>query len=122
MPFPRLPMPLPARSAELALAIPAGSAHASLAGMQPRDASEADASRLAVLDAVLAATERWDEVHKVAYQAADRFDLIAKLRDLLNIDEAQAVAIGDLQIFRINAEDRTRLRQERAELRSRIGT
>jgi len=90
--------------------------------MQPGGPSDADASRLAVLDAVVAAIERWDEVQKVAYEAANRSELIAKLRQLLSIDEVQAVAIGDLQVFRINAEDRTRLQQERSELRSRIDT
>lgn len=90
--------------------------------MQPSGWSDADASRLAVLDAVVAATERWDEVQEAAYGAADRLDLIAKLQDLLNIDKTQAIAIGDLQVFRINAEDRIRLQRERAALRSRIDT
>jgi 2C-methyl-D-erythritol 2,4-cyclodiphosphate synthase len=95
---------------------------ASLAGMQAAGSSDADAAQLAVLDAVLAAIERSEEVLRVAYQAADRSEVVAKLQDLLGIDSTQAIAIGDLQIFRLNAEDRTRLQQQRADLRSRIDT
>jgi DNA gyrase/topoisomerase IV subunit A len=88
--------------------------------MQSGGSSEADAARLAVLDAVVAAIERPDQVLKAAHEAADRADLITRLQDLLQLDSTQAIAIGDLQIFRFTAEDRIRLQQERLELRSRI--
>lgn len=76
--------------------------------------------RFAILDAVLTAIDRRDEVVAAAYEAADRTELIATLQDLLAIDRAQAVAIGDLQIFRLTAEDRRRLRREHATVKSRI--
>jgi DNA gyrase/topoisomerase IV subunit A len=75
-----------------------------------------------VLDAVLAAIERPEEVLTAAHAATDRADLIARLRELLQIDSVQAIAIGDLQIFRLTAADRARLQQQRRELRSRLGT
>jgi DNA gyrase/topoisomerase IV subunit A len=83
---------------------------------KPDDAAD----RLAILDAVIAAIDRRDEVIAAAYEAADRSELIATLQDLLALDRAQAVAIGDLQIFRFTGEDRRRLRREQASLRARI--
>jgi DNA gyrase/topoisomerase IV subunit A len=90
--------------------------------MQPADSEPAADTRLAVLDAVLAAVDRRTEVVEAAYQAANRSELIAKLQDLLAIDRSQAIAIGDLQVFRLTAEDRDRLDRERAGLRSWIET
>jgi len=64
--------------------------------------------------------DRRGDVLEAAYQAASRSELIAKLQELFAVDAAQAMAIGDLQIFRLSAEDRARLDQERVSLRSRL--
>jgi DNA gyrase/topoisomerase IV subunit A len=90
--------------------------------MPSADSEPAADTRLAVLDAVIAAIDRRHEVVQAAYQAANRSELIAKLQDLFAIDRSQAIAIGDLQIFRFNAEDRDRLDRERVSLRSVIET
>ena len=81
--------------------------------------SDADAVRLATLDAVAAGIGRWDAVVRAAYEASNREELIARLQDLLAVDRSQALAIGDLQIFRFTAEDRARIDRERLDLRSR---
>jgi DNA gyrase/topoisomerase IV subunit A len=81
--------------------------------------SDADAVRLATLDAVAAGIERRDEVLRAAYEASNREELIAMLQDLLAVDRSQALAIGDLQIFRFTAEDRARIDRERSDLRAR---
>jgi DNA gyrase/topoisomerase IV subunit A len=72
--------------------------------------------RLAYLEAVLLGIERRTEVIDAVYAATTREQVIPTLQALLGLDEAQAIAVSDLQLFRLNAEDRIGIEDERSQL------
>jgi DNA gyrase subunit A len=90
---------------------------------RPGDAEEQRlwSQRLEVLDAIVAAIDRRDEVHTVIVSSPSAEQARTRLVALLGVSEVGAVAILDLQWRRLAELERTRIVAERDEIRSRLG-
>ncbi|WP_148076996.1 DNA gyrase subunit A [Nocardioides aurantiacus] len=76
--------------------------------------------RLTLLDALIAATSRRDEVFAVLSRSEDPERAVSELRQLLSIEEIPARAIVDLQLRRFTSGERQKLADMRAELLSEL--
>jgi DNA gyrase/topoisomerase IV subunit A len=86
-------------------------------GRQPMDSYR---GRLAVVEALLAALERRDEVVTAIGEAADRRAAKEALQRLLGIPGELAKDVLDLRLTRLTRDEVEHLRQERRELLDRL--
>ncbi len=77
--------------------------------------------RLEVLDAIVAAIERRDEVHEAIASSPSADQARARLVALLGVSDVGAVAVLDLQWRRLAELERTRIITERDDIRRRLG-
>jgi DNA gyrase/topoisomerase IV subunit A len=88
-----------------------------LTGPAP-DLGELD-SRVEVIDGLLAALERFDEVNRIVRLSRDRFSALMDLQGApLNLSELQAHAVLDMPVSQQSFEAIEELRRERSELLS----
>lgn len=78
------------------------------------------AERLHIMQAIESSLDRWPEVSALAWKADSSADLVAQLRAVLGVDEAQATAVADQQLRRVPREQRTHIRAQIDELLAEI--
>ena len=76
--------------------------------------------RLELLDALLVALDRRDEMLRIAGDAADAAEAGRRIEEAFGLNEAQATAVLDLQVRRFSASERERVRGERDRLRAEL--
>lgn len=81
-----------------------------------RDAQE----RLQMLDALVAAAARKDEVFQLVGQAQNTDEAVRAVRDLLHVEDMPAAAVVDLQLRNFTVEQQRKLRATRDALRTRL--
>lgn len=74
------------------------------------------AARSHLVDALIVAISRIDEVIAVIRQSSNKSSAKAAVANLLSIDDTQAEAIVNLQLYRLSSTDIVTLQQEQAEL------
>ena len=76
--------------------------------------------RLEILDALVIALDRRDELMQIVASAQDAEQAQDRLRSAFSLNQVQAVAVMDLQVRRFGTEQRDRIRKEREHLRAMV--
>ena len=79
-----------------------------------------DQDRLDIYEGLLAAIERHSEVSSIIVASADKVGATQAVKDLLGIADAPAVAVLQMQWWRLVGDGRRRLQDERDALRQRL--
>ena len=77
--------------------------------------------RLVIVEAIVIALDRREQVLSIVSSATDDTQAKAQLANTFDLSEVHAIAVLDLQVRRFTQEDRRRIVDERDAIRAQVG-